>query len=757
MSFVHAIPLALVIALPLIPILLHLLTLQRLRTVELSTYRFLFDSYVQQRRRTQFLEALLAILRMLFILGLVALVARPVAKQVSGLFQGGSGRDVILLVDCSASMNAQSKGQSAFDRAKESAKAVVAKLAPDDRVTLIRVTGRPEEVFSRFSTELNDLQDRIDGLQTSPSRANLFAALTAVFGDEHQRPANPLVYFFTDAQAGSFHEIERQKSVAERLLPAGTPFLLVDVGSKDSRSNLAVVGNPPPRQRAIAGLPVALQAKVVNASSEPVDATLTFLINDKEVERQSLKLKPNETVTRKMAPYVPAEAGMLRGRFEVSPARGIDAFPDDDRYQFTLHVEPKLKVLIVNGAPNPDPFENETLYLRAALSAERPTGKAAVPDPTHEIAQALDVTEEPESAWAGLDEARLKAKLDDYAVVILANCGTLHAVSGFSYAALRAYVQDGGGLIILPGDKVDANVYNTTFFPTPPPVKNRMTPAILGPAEGDPEKPETFRRLARIDFDHSVFAPFHPSAQPDARYFDRVFIKKAFKLTLPEGKNAAVLAEYPNRSPALVESRFGDGKVLLAGFPANAKWTNLPLNGVEFVPLMLQMVNYAQRRADAEGPDVVAADDPATFSVSNAWAPVTGTVTDPDGRTAELTFERFGGRAEAIFEGTRSRGYYTADLHGNRGDRRSATLSFAVNLAPEESDTARVTEDRVRELLPTAKVTFVDQSAEAKQDADLDTTNELWRYVIYMLFAAIAFELLLATVVGGRGAKRAGA
>jgi hypothetical protein len=755
MSFVHAIPLALVIALPLIPIVLHLLTLQRLRTVELSTYRFLFDSYVQQRRRTQFLEALLAILRMLFVLGLIAMVARPVAKRVSGLFQGGSGRDVILLVDCSASMNAQAKGQSAFDRAKESAKSVVSKLAADDRVTLVRVTGRPEEVFSQFSTEVNDLQDRIDGLQTSPSRANLFAALTGVFGDERKRPANPLVYFFTDAQVGSFKEIERQKSVAERLLPQGTQFLLVDVGTKESRSNLAVVGNPPPRQRAVAGLPVELKAKVVNASNEPADATLTFLINDKEVERQSLKLQPNETVTRKMAPYVPTEAGVLRGRFEVSPSRGTDAFPDDDRHQFTLQVEPKLKVLIVNGAPNPDTFENETLYLRAALSAERPTGKVDLPDPTHEIAQALDVTEEVESAWSGLDEARLKTKLDEYAVVILANCGTLHSVSAAAYPALRSYVQDGGGLILLPGDKVDPNVYNTAFFPTPPPLKERITPVVMAAATGDPDKAETFRRLARIDFDHPVFAAFNTSAQTDARYFDRVLIKKAFNLTLAAGKDASVLAEYADHSPAMVESRFGDGKVILSSFPANAKWTNLPLNGVEFVPLMLQMVNYAQRRSDAEGPDVVAADDPATFSVSNVWAPVTGVVTDPEGRKTELTFERFGGRAEAIFEGTRSRGYYTAEIHGSRGERHSAILSFAVNLAPEESDTTRVTQDRVRELLPSAKVTFVDQSAEAKQDADLDTTNELWRYVIYVLFAVIAFELLLATVVGGGGAKRA--
>jgi hypothetical protein len=253
-----------------------------------------------------------------------------------------------------------------------------------------------------------------------------------------------------------------------------------------------------------------------------------------------------------------------------------------------------------------------------------------------------------------------------------------------------------------------------------------------------------------------LFAAFHPSAQPDARYFDRVLIKKRFSLALPAGKSATVLDEYADRSPALVESRFGDDKVLPARFPANAKWTNLLLNGVEFVPLMLQMVNYAQRRADAEGPDAVADDDdPATFSMSNAWSPVAGTVTDPEGRKAELTCERFSGRAEALFEGAPARGYYTADVRGSRCDRRSAALGFAVNLAPEESDTAPVTEDRVRELLPSAVVTVVDQTAEAKQDTDLDTTNELWRYVVYVLFAVIAFELLLATVVGGGGAKRA--
>src|ERR1700730_16094935 len=100
MTFVHP---ALLWLLPLaaIPLLLHLLTLHRLKTVELSTFRFLFDSYVQQRRRMQFLEALLAMLRTLFLLLLVLLVCRPVVKHWGVLFQAGSGRDVVFLVDCS--------------------------------------------------------------------------------------------------------------------------------------------------------------------------------------------------------------------------------------------------------------------------------------------------------------------------------------------------------------------------------------------------------------------------------------------------------------------------------------------------------------------------------------------------------------------------------------------------------------------------------------------------------------------------------
>src|SRR4051812_3678463 len=145
--------------LALLPILLHLLTLHRLKTVELSTFRFLFDSYVQQRRRMQFLEALLAMLRTLFLLLLVLVVCRPVVKHWGALFQAGSGRDVVFLVDCSASMNARTAGVTAIERARTAALRVAERLGPDERLTLIRVVAKPEEVFSQFTADANAIRD----------------------------------------------------------------------------------------------------------------------------------------------------------------------------------------------------------------------------------------------------------------------------------------------------------------------------------------------------------------------------------------------------------------------------------------------------------------------------------------------------------------------------------------------------------------------------------------------------------------------
>jgi hypothetical protein len=739
MSFLHP---ALLWLLPLaaIPILLHLLTLHRLKTVELSTFRFLFDSYVQQRRRMQFLEALLAALRTLFLLLLVMLICRPAIKHWNELFGIGSGREVIMLGDCSASMNARTAGVAAIDRAKLAALSVIERLGADDRLTLVRVAARPEELFSRFAQDAAGIRDKIEALKPGPSRANFFAALTQVFGSEAPH-SNPLVYLFTDCQANGWREAHDQGLA--RLIPEGTQFLVVNVGSNEPVSNVAVIGDAPRRNRVIAGLPVLLQPRVVNYSkTETADVTLSVLVDEKEIARSALTLKPGETKTKKIV-HTPTEPGNLRGRFEIT-AKTADAFPDDNDFLFTLAVVPRVKVLLLNGNPAADPFENEGLYLRTALTTKPDSSqeaKAAALGAGKDVVRSLDVQEVP--------EGQLNAELlRDASVVILANCGGLN---GQHFAWLRDFVAAGGGLIVFPGDRVNPDVYNRQFFPVPGPQGERLTAALLKPPSGDLDKVETFERFAGIDFAHPILSVFE---DPEARYLRSVHFGRRLPMVLPANReNTWPLAEFSDGTPALVESRFGDGRLLLAAFPANAKWTNLPLKP-EFVPLVLRMVSYLEYRPPLEVPSLVPADGVAEISVAGSWGAVSGKVTDAAGRATTLSFQRSASRLLGAFERTTERGYYTVEVTGGRSDQgKGAAGVFAVNLAPEESEFDTLQVGQFRELLPTATVTLIDASAEAQQlFGAIGNEREVWRPLIFLLFAIIAVEFTLATLSGQKKA-----
>ena len=59
---------------------------------------------------------------------------------------------------------------------------IAQRLGADDRLTLIQVTSKPEEVFSRFSSDAETIRNNIESLETRSSRANMLVMLGQVFG-----------------------------------------------------------------------------------------------------------------------------------------------------------------------------------------------------------------------------------------------------------------------------------------------------------------------------------------------------------------------------------------------------------------------------------------------------------------------------------------------------------------------------------------------------------------------------------------------
>jgi hypothetical protein len=507
----------------------------------------------------------------------------------------------------------------------------------------------------------------------------------------------------------------------------------VNVGARDPAPNCALVGAAPSESCVIAGLPVILRPQVANLSkTQPAEALVRLFIDDQEVGRTTLQLKPGETGAGELT-YVPAAGGVFRGRFEIP----LDAFADDNTFLFALNVSPRARVLLVNGKPSADPFENEALYLRAALraSATGDDGTLIRLLPANDFARSLDVQEIPE---AGVQPERLR----DAGVAILANCGGL---DDRQLEWLRDYVAAGGGLMVFPGEQVDPAQYNRAFFAVPGPQGERLTPIELGQAVGDPGDARQFDRLAALDIEHPILSVF---GDTKSKYFATAAFYRRFPLMPATGTGGTrSLADFAAGKPALVESRFHEGSVLVAAFAANTRWGNLPLKP-EFVPLVLRMVSRVQRRPDLRVPPVAAPDGTTEISVKGEWAPVKATVTDAGGRATPLVFKRAGQRWAANLDPAREKGYYKIDIKGGDAETpRAASATVAVNIPPEESETAALKEPDLRAMLPKAQVTLVDASSEAQQlYGSVGDEQEIWRPLIFLLFAMIGVEFVLATV-----------
>src|SRR5947209_8140304 len=122
-----------------IPIIIHLLNRRRFRRVEWAPMRYLKLTIQRNRRRIQIEQLLLLLLRIALPVLLFFYLARPVLNP-TGLerWLGTGGRSSqVVLVDDSLSMGYTAGGAPAFQRARETAAALLAAVRPQDRCTLL--------------------------------------------------------------------------------------------------------------------------------------------------------------------------------------------------------------------------------------------------------------------------------------------------------------------------------------------------------------------------------------------------------------------------------------------------------------------------------------------------------------------------------------------------------------------------------------------------------------------------------------------
>ncbi len=515
----------------IVPLAIHLTQRRRREVDPFPSLMFLRRVPFRTSSRRRIRHPLLFALRCLGIVLIVLAFARPSVPREAAA-AGGSARDVVLLLDTSASLRYGDR----WERALAEARGVVDGLAEGDRIAIVSFTDRAEERLALSGSraaaaaalaglEPTDLPTRIEaGLQ--------LAGRILASSDRGDRQ----VVLISDFQRTAWEDEGRAR------LPDGVTLRTVTL-SDDEAPNAAVLD-----VRLVSGNGdrVRVVARVANLSNEPVGGLPVSLeLNRRPVGTREVKV-PARGAATVVFDDVPLPDGRSRGIVSIVG----DGLGVDDALRFVAAPDPGLLVVLLEGSRGrPD----RSLFLERALSL----GEAPRVRPLRRPLARFD------PAW-----------LADAAAVILNDASLVDAGRA---SRLADWVGSGGALLVVLG---------------PGSAPSRWAPEakeLLGGQVGDLRDRSSRGgvRLARLDYDHPVFQRF---AAPHSGDFSgaRFFRFYAFE----PGEGTRVLARFEDGEAALLEHARGEGRVLVWTSTLDRFWNDLALQPV-FLPFVHRMLVHA--------------------------------------------------------------------------------------------------------------------------------------------------------------------
>ena len=535
-----------------IPVLIHLLTRDRIRRVSFPSLRFLAGVSRDALRRKRLRELLLIAMRALVCALLAVTFARPMLRPRAPEDSGqGFGIARCILVDLSASM----RRSAIRDALRQEVIAAIDDLdKASDAAALIGFADAPalEVPLTRDAGALREAAARIEPGYGASDLARAVRHAEALLRRVSARTKQ--VVLITDLQRSGLRTTEDWK------LPAEVDLLVRAVGPEEPPPNVAIVEASCPSTVAAGQRHRIVAVRLANFSPEERrDVTVTLTVDGSDVASQVVHMPPNAQLPVRFR-HVFGRPGDVGGAVTV---HAEDAMLWDNTFYFVVRVVPRVEVLIIAGHGLPVPVGSSAFYLRLALSPD-----ARSPFRVRTVAAR-------EAAPEDVGAAR---------VVVLAD---VSAVSQALAARLTELVSNGGGLFFLPGGATEAGAFNQSFAALAPcRLRRPFTPRARAGAQ-----PETM--LTEIDYDHPIFQPFHGPHHGDlatptfSRYWE-----------VTDSQLSAVLARFGDGRPAMLERAVGNGLSIMLVAPPDMRWTSLPLRAV-FPPLVHQTVRRLAARTEA--------------------------------------------------------------------------------------------------------------------------------------------------------------
>lgn len=534
-----------------IPVLIHLINLRRPNKLAYSTVFFLKELQKSTIRNLKLKRLLLLLLRVMAVALLATALARPLLTPNFPVYSvTGSPVLIGILIDNGPSMG-QIDGKGPYvDQAKDVARMLVNQAGNSDQFLLYTTHGE-----NRFRDRLSRAQalmaiDDVEVFNKGSQTRDRFRELLVRLGDDSE-PGSAF-YWISDARKTQVETLKGLEWPSERIRDR-LPILPVIIG-EESTPNVALTGVHIPAQIISLEDPVGVNVDVTNFAEIPaVNQFITLESERGQAGQYEINLGPGESQTYYFE-IIAGKTGDFSGKVTLD---GDPVSFDNIRY-FSLRVPERREILVVSEQPDGSSFS----YINPVLDAAEQTG-------AHIVTNRIN------------PDALPSVGIDSYDAVILDG---LTEIPDYLHGALQRFVQNGQGLIILPGSRSSISSYNKFL--------NTFNAGRISGFTGDYSSFNEVARLDRLVEGHPVLDEIFDKRDDEDISVELPRLYYYQKIETAGGGGSQVLLRSTLNDPLLIESRYGSGRLLLFAIGADPGWSNFSVNPL-YAPLFYRSVLYA--------------------------------------------------------------------------------------------------------------------------------------------------------------------
>jgi von Willebrand factor type A domain/Aerotolerance regulator N-terminal len=323
-----------------VPLLLHLFARAKPPLYRFSSNEFLRKvlKFTNRMRKPQ--DILLLIIRTIVFLLIVAIFLQPLFFSNSRLAALGQRKNIVIIVDSSASMGYVEGGQTRFAAACAEASELLSTLKPSDRANIIFIKSQPEALFPELGSNMHYLKNSLRQAKVSNEPGNVRASINKAITLLGKQDAGiKELAIISDFQTSQWQD-------ATYSIPDNIVVTRLKTG-KQQAANIALSKLFTQPLLPLKGESIEFNAEITNFSAEARKTTIYFSAGELH-ENRTLSIPPwgSATATFKKTFTAPGEHSY---KFSVNN----DRFPDDNTRWGVVKVAENLKIAIITYQPEP--------------------------------------------------------------------------------------------------------------------------------------------------------------------------------------------------------------------------------------------------------------------------------------------------------------------------------------------------------------------------------------------------------------------